>query len=239
MTNTAKIYPFLMHLPMFQVADTDDVKQLAAQADMLHVSAKHLLFKVGDPCDGFYILMYGRVKLSIITPKALEKPLQIMQAGECFGDITMFLNLPYYLQAETLEDCALIFLPRDAILTQIKQNGSLALRMLGSLSIRMRQVVDDIEAFSLQPPAARLVTYLIRLLPPDSVQSAHIQLQVKKNIIAAQLNIAPETLSRYFRELTNRGLITLIGNTVTVHDIDALGEYMSSINNSSKFIIHD
>lgn len=32
-----------------------------------------------------------------------------------------------------------------------------------------RNLVDDIESFSLQPPAARVITYLMRLLPPDCV----------------------------------------------------------------------
>ncbi len=219
----------LLHaMPLFRQSRPEDLLVLARSARFAHVERKRLLFKPGDPCTGFHIVAQGRVALSLAVRRGVEKPLQIVEAGGSFGDITMFLERPYYLSVRALEDCLLIFVPRDAVRGLIEGDGRFAMRMLASLSLRMRSVVDDIESFSLQPPAARVITYLMRLLPPGVQTSARIELSISKNMVAAQLNLTPETLSRYFRELADRGLLTLEGRTVLVHDIDQLGEYMAA-----------
>lgn len=226
---TQRAEQILRGLALFEHVAQDELSRLAGWVQLRHVVRKAILFRKGLVCEGFHVLAYGRVKLSVVSPKGIEKPLQIVEAGGSFGDITMFLERPYYLTAEALDDCLLVYVPRIAIVRMIEHNSGFALRMLASLSMRMRNVVDDIEAFSLQPPAARLITYLMRLLPPGSITTAKIELSIQKNLVAAQLNLTPETLSRYFRELTDRGLITLDGRTVLVHDIDLLGDYVNSM----------
>ena len=224
---TQRCAEHLRRLPLFQEARPRDIDALAPLVRLVHVPRRTTLFKQGDPCDGFHLLVYGRVKLSLKSAHDLEKPLHIAEAGDSFGDITMFLERPYYLLGQTLEDSLLVYVPREAILQLISQDSRFALRMMASLSMRMRGVVDDIESFSLQPPAARLVTYLMRMLPPGAMNDAKIELHVNKNTVAAQLNLTPETLSRYFRALSDQGLVTLQGRTVLVHHVDRLGEYLA------------
>lgn len=223
-----RIAQFLGGLALFREVRKSEIEALTQAAHVSRFHRKDIIFKRGDQCTGFYLVVYGRVKLSLISTNGVDKPLQFVQAGSCFGDITMLLERPHYLTAQTLEDSLLAFVPRRAILSLIERDSSFALRMLGSLSLRMRGVVDDIESFALQPPAARVVTYLMRLLPHDCVAPAKIELTINKNMVAAQLNLTPETLSRHFRELSDRGLVTVEGKTVIVHNIDRLEAYMTS-----------
>lgn len=132
------------------------------------------------------MLVSGKVKLSLVSSQGIDKPLDFVAPGGSFGDITMLLERPYYLTAQALEDSLLLYPPRNAIVQLIENDSRFAMRMLASLSMRMRNVVDDIESFSLQPPAARLVTYLLRLLPPGSMTPAKIELSIHKNVVAAQ-----------------------------------------------------
>ena len=226
-SNLQRYLQILRDLPLFQEARLTDLQTLATSVRTVHAPRKHILFKRGDPCEGFHLVVQGRLKLSLVSPAGVDKPLQFIDPGDCIGDITMFLERPYYLTAQALEDCLLMFVPREAIIKMIELDSQFAMRMLASLSMRMRNVVDDIESFSLQPPAARLVTYLMRLLPPGSMSSAKVTLTMNKNMVAAHLNLTPETLSRYFRELTDFGLVTLEGRNVLVHDIDRLGDYLA------------
>lgn len=229
-TETKRCSQLLKNLPLFQETSAEELDALTRAVRLVHVMRKRVVFKKGDICDGFHVVVYGKVMLSLVSAQGLDKPLQFVEPGGSFGDITMLLERPYYLTAQVMEDCLLAFVPRQAILQLIEHDSRFALRMLASLSLRMRSVVDDIESFSLQPPAARLVTYLMRLLPPGSMASAKIELTINKNVVAAHLNLTPETLSRYFKELTDRGLVTLEGRSVLVHDIDRLGVYMANQN---------
>jgi CRP-like cAMP-binding protein len=70
------------------------------------------------------------------------------------------------------------------------------------------------------------VTYLLRLLPEKCAKSAKVDLSISKQVVAARLNLAPETLSRHFKELSDMGLVTVKGRTVLVHDVDKLGTFL-------------
>jgi CRP-like cAMP-binding protein len=169
--------------------------------------------------------------VSLQTSGGTEKPLDVVEAGETFGDITMFLEQPYYLSATTLEDSLLAYIPRYAFLQLIERDSRFALRMLASLSLRMREVVENIESTSHTTPLARLAVYLLRSYPhtPNSNQPIKFDLALNKNLIAATLDLAPETLSRSFRELQERHLISIEGKTVTLNNLLELEKLVPSL----------
>ncbi len=220
------IVQMLSRIPLFRQASEAELDALSRSVRRVYVSRKRLIYRQGDPCDGFNILVYGKVKMSLVSWKGVDKPIQFIGPGECFGDITMFNGQPYFLNVQALEDSLYLYVPREAIVTLIEHDSRFALRMLGSLAVRVRSLVGDIEAFSLQPPAARLVSYLMQLLPANCLRTARVELTMSKNMVAAHLNLRPETLSRYFKELTDAGLVTIEGRSVLVHDVDRLGMFL-------------
>ena len=83
----------------------------------------------------------------------------------------------------------------------------------------------------MQPPAARLICYLLRMVQPGNFRGVNIVLSVNKKLIAAQLNLIPETLSRYFALLKKEKLISLNGKQLTIHsvaDLESYAEYAIS-----------
>lgn len=216
----------LSRIPLFDQASEAELDALARSVRRVHVARKRFIHRRGDACDGFNVLVYGRVKMSLVSWKGVDKPIQLVAPGETFGDITMFNGQPYFLNVQALEDSLYLHVPREAIVKLIEHDSRFALRMLGSLAVRVRSLVGDIEAFSLQPPAARLVSYLMQLLPADCLRTARVELSMSKNMVAAHLNLRPETLSRYFKELSDVGLVTIEGRSVLVHDVDRLGSFL-------------
>lgn len=216
----------LRQVPIFSHVQPQDLERLARSCRRVYASRKQPLFRQGDPCDGFHVIVYGMIKMSLTSWKRADKPVQLIGQGGCFGDITMFSGQQYFLNVQALEDSLFLYVPRAAIVQLIEHDSAFAMQLLASLSERVKGMMGDIESFSLQPPAARLVSYLMRLLPANCSKSARIDLSISKNVVAAHLNLTPETLSRYFRELTESGLVTVEGRCVTVHDVDALGRYM-------------
>ncbi len=227
-SDAASIVQMLSRVPLFDQASVAELESLSRSVRRVYVSRKRFIYRRGDPCDGFNILVYGRVKMSLVSWKGVDKPIQLVGPGETFGDITMFNGQPYFLNVQALEDSLHLHVPREAIVRLIEHDSRFALRMLGSLAVRVRSLVGDIEAFSLQPPAARLVSYLMQLLPANCLRTARVELTMSKNMVAAHLNLRPETLSRYFKELTDVGLVTIEGRSVLVHDVDRLGTFLKA-----------
>ncbi len=224
----ASVFRLLRRVPLFQNIDHRSLRALAGRAERLEASAKQMIFREGDRCTGMHIVVYGRIKISLIGWNGAGKPIQIVGPGGGFGDITMFLGDPYYRYVQAIEDSLLIHLPLSAMQAVIRQDGDFAMQLLTNLAEKVRGLVQDIESFSLQPPAARLITYLLRMLPPKAgPMPVVVKLEITKTTIAAQLNVTPETLSRQFKELSDLGLVSVKGRTVTVFDVEKLGNIIS------------
>ena len=218
------------NLPLFQGLDAPLVEKIAKAARVMRVLKRDIVYRKGDVCDGFYLVSYGRIRLSLFSSQGLEKPIQIAGMGNSFGDATMLQELAHYTTGIAVEDSGLVFVPKDVVTELLQSDGRLAMRMLANLAYRLHLMVDDIDDFLLQPPAARLATYLLRLIPPRSIETRNVQLFLHKHLMAAQLNLKPETLSRYFRQFCSQGLIELDGSRITIFSVDRLCQYGSSEN---------
>ena len=70
-----KTQAFLATLPLFKELAPAELDRLAAGTTELHVPRGEILFNKGDPTTGFYLVIYGQVKLSFVTPAGPEPAL--------------------------------------------------------------------------------------------------------------------------------------------------------------------
>ena len=78
----------------------------------------------------------------------------------------------------------------------------------------MVELLDDL---TLKDAEARCIHWLLRYFPdPEGDAPAEIRLEHPKRIIAAELNITSETLSRTLARLREKQLIRIIGKTILV-----------------------
>jgi len=195
---------------------------IAAQAQCLQAERREVLYRKGDACNGFYVVSCGCIRLSLFSDKGQEKPIQIAYPGNSFGEATMFQGLAHYTTGIAIEDSSLVYVPRETIVQLLKGDWRLGMHLLANLSYRLHLMVDDIDDFLLKPPAQRLTRYLLRLVPRDMRERGHVRLVLNKRLVAAQLNLQPETLSRYFREFREQGLIAMAGRNITILDVGRL-----------------
>ena len=77
-----------------------------------------------------------------------------------------------------------------------------------------RRLVAKVEILTLKDASARLAEHLLQLAPdgPD------VQLAIPKNVLAAQLGISNETLSRLLTRFEAQRLIASEGKKITILD---------------------
>ncbi len=216
----------LANLPLFQKLDEDEFSRVAQATRIVRAGRGEMLFSKGDMPAGFYVVVYGQVKLALSTSHGVEKVLQIFGPGQSFGEAVMFLERPYPVHAECLADSLLLVVPRQAVFEAIETDPGFARRILGGLSVRLHQLVSDVEAYSMRSAAQRLVGYLLHLHGGTAeAEIAQVSLPTSKHIVASRLNLTPETLSRVLHMLAADQLITVEGRDVTIRDIERLKDY--------------
>jgi CRP-like cAMP-binding protein len=222
-----KTQAFLATLPLFKELAPAEIDRIAAGTTELHVPRGEILFNKGSPTTGFYVVIYGQVKLSFVTPSGQEKVVEIITPGNSFGEALMFMEKPYIVMAQTLADTMLLHVAKEVVFDEIAREPGFARKMLAGLSRRLHSLISDVESYSLQSGTQRVIGYLLR---QDETQGADsgptmLTLPVSKAIVASRLNLTPEHFSRILHELAERELIRVDGRDVHIVDVARLRAY--------------
>jgi CRP-like cAMP-binding protein len=214
-------------LPLFRDLDESELEELGAATMEQRASAGTVLFRRDDLCDGFHIIVIGRVKLALLAPARAEKVVEILGPGQSFGEAAMFLGKRHTLCAEALADSLLLFIRGEAMLAAVKRNPELARRMLDAMSQRLYYLVADIESYTMKSATQRVTGYLLAALSEDAgaAQPLEIQLSASKSVLASRLNITREHFSRILHELSQSGSIQVSGRSIRILDPERLRDH--------------
>jgi cAMP-binding proteins - catabolite gene activator and regulatory subunit of cAMP-dependent protein kinases len=223
-----KIQAILSHHPLFRETTPEEIARIAAAAREIHAPKGNILFQKGDPSNGFYLVIYGQVKLAFPSPSGAEKVVEIIHPGQSFGEAVMFMEKPYPVYAQALADSLLLHVAKSTVFDEIDHNQTFARKMLAGLSIRLHGLINDVEAYSLRSCTQRVIGYLLLQNENETAgESVRITLPAGKAVIASRLNITPETFSRILHDLASAGLIEVKGRDIAVLDLEKLQGYGS------------
>lgn len=215
-------HAFLKHIPLFSVCHEDELARLAERAIEQRYEKGQMLFQRGDPCQGMYVLVYGRIKIAIVARQGTEKVIEIIHPSQSFGEAVMFLEQPYPVMAQAVEDSLVLFIPAETLFTALDDDSRLARRMLAGLSMRLRTLLKDVETYTLESAVERVVGYLLNSL--EGSDGNVVSLPVNKQTLASRLNLTPETFSRVLQKLSEQAGIEVEGREIRVPDRNKLSE---------------
>ena len=221
------IHQILSRLPLFQELAPEQIAALETACRERRLSKSEMLFQKGDTPKGFFVVVFGQIKLAFPSSQGNEKVVQILGPRQSFGEAIMFLNRPSPVFAEGLMDSLLLHIASAPVFELLKSDPLFARRMLAGLSLRLHSLVHDVETYSLRSSTQRVVGYLLQHCPQNEAceGSLDISLPTSKQVIASRLNLTPETLSRIFHDLSNNGLIEVSGKKITINDVARLREF--------------
>lgn len=178
------------------------------------------LFCQGDEVISFYLVLDGKIKLFRISPEGKEKVVDIVSKGETFAEALMFMDQPNYpVNATALTSCTVLGINSWYFKTMLRESIDTCFLLMGSMSSRLRSLIQEIDTLSLNTGTKRIVAYLLQKAPEDSDV---FELDIAKSVIASRLSVKPETFSRILKNLYEQKILTINGRKVIIHDRKAL-----------------
>jgi CRP/FNR family transcriptional regulator len=208
-------------IPLFNGLPTEQLDAIRRLAVEKRFNKGQTLFSEGDRTTGFFVIVEGRVKIYKVSSEGKEQILHIFEAGQSFGEVTVFTGQQMPAHAQTLSQTHLLLFARKAFIDLVSSNPSLALNLLGIMSKKLRQFAAQIENLSLKEIPARLASYLIYLSQEQGSEDA-VVLKISKGQLASLLGTIPETLSRMFAKLSGQNLIRVEGPKIVLLDRDGI-----------------
>jgi CRP/FNR family transcriptional regulator len=208
-------------IPLFNGLPDDQLSAIRQIAVEKQYNKGQTIFSEEDETKGLFVVVNGRVKIYKVSSEGKEQILHIIEAGQSFGEVTVFTGQQMPANAQALAKSRLLLFPTSAFVGLVTANPSLALNLLAILSKKLRQFAAQIENLSLKEIPARLASYLIYLAEEQGSEDA-VTLNVSKGQLASLLGTIPETLSRIFAKLSGQNLIRVEGPKITLLDLQGI-----------------
>lgn len=219
---------YLSVLPLFSDLSPSELTRVAEGCTLRRLARAEMVFRTGDRCEEFHVVVTGQVKLFVLSPSGHEKVVELISPGQTFGEAIMFTDRPYILSAQSLADTLLLTVSKRAVLEEIARDHRFALRMLAGLSRRLHGLIHDVEAYALHSGLQRVIGYLLRDQPVedcDAGEARTVSLPVSKATIASRLSLTPEYFSRVLHELADQGLIEIDRREIRIVDAPRLARF--------------
>jgi CRP/FNR family transcriptional regulator len=207
-------------VPLFAGLDEVQVEKVRAIARVVEAKRREVLFREGDPAAGIFVLLKGRLKIYKLSPEGKEHILHVVHPGQAFAEAAVFMPGGYPAYAEALVNSRALLLPKKDFLELLRQEPSISLSIIVTLSRYLKQFADRIEDLSLKDVSARLARWFLQ----TSAEKGRDfwDLEITKGELASQIGTVSETLSRTLRKFRESEWILVRGRFVKILDRPAL-----------------
>ncbi len=103
------------------------------------------VFREGEPGSVMYVIVEGEIEIRKKTGKASFKTLVTLRKGDFFGEMAIIEQKPRTATAIARTQCNLIMLDTDAFYTMVEKSSDFAVKMIKTLSSRLRKADHLIE----------------------------------------------------------------------------------------------
>jgi CRP/FNR family transcriptional regulator, dissimilatory nitrate respiration regulator len=213
-------FEVLQHIPIFAGLPDDQLKILAECARQKSVRPGHAVFEEMTHSPGFYLVVWGSVKIFKSSPEGKEQTIFVFGPGELFC-LTAFADEYAPASATALEDTRILFFPVEVMEGVARREPSLLFGILLALSRRLKETLTIIETLSLKEIPERLAIFLSHALTEEGSGDT-VELRFSQRELAKILGATPETLSRVLRKLGDEEVLSVDGRKFRILNRGAL-----------------
>jgi CRP/FNR family transcriptional regulator, cyclic AMP receptor protein len=135
----------LAHVDLFASLDKKDLQLLDGACRERNYSAGSTLIKQGDTGVGLYVITSGTVHITKENdPDKAETDLGTIGAGNVLGEMSLLDDLPRSANVTAISDVTALLLPVWEFRTTLRNHPDIALRLLSTLSRRLRKAESNI-----------------------------------------------------------------------------------------------
>ena len=188
--------------------------------------AGSVLFSQGEQPRGVFMLCRGKAKLTTASSTGKTLIARVAEEGEVLGLSGSIAGMPYRLTAETVEPAQIKFIKREDFLSFLHEHGEACFQAAQQLAQECHASADHVRSLGLSHSAAEKLAHLLLSWVEDSGKSTdagvRLKLMMTHQEISQMIGTSRETVTRLLGEFRDKGIISIKGSTLLVHETRAL-----------------
>lgn len=210
----------LREVPLFSLLRDTDLELLSPLLAERQFARNRVIRFAHDPCDAFYIVLRGSVKVMLVAEDGREVVLQLLRDGEFFGEMALLDDEPYAASVIAAEDSTLLVLLRDDFRRSIRELPEMSFGLLRALCHRLLEQDSRIGGLMLLDVTGRLAHLLLELdarAPGEEIRELPTH-----QVIAQMVGTTRETVSRTIGTMIAKKMVEVTDGRVRILDREAL-----------------
>ncbi|RUM69462.1 MAG: Crp/Fnr family transcriptional regulator [Sulfurovum sp.] len=194
--------------PLFRDLTKEEFSEIVEQTSVCNLNMDDMLFRQQDPAKDFFVLVTGKIKLSLLSFEGTEKVVDIINPGASFAEAVIFSGIPGYpVNATALARSQVLRVNANAYMETLESSPKTCFKVMATLSLRLHNLIGEIDRLSLHNATYRLISFLLEGIPGEMKERSVINLSIPKHVVASRISVTPETLSRTLKRLCQEGLL--------------------------------
>jgi CRP/FNR family transcriptional regulator, cyclic AMP receptor protein len=214
--------------PIFSDLAPDALDQLCRYAQPTSLKRGATLFAKGDPGHSLYAVISGTVKISVSSPDGRNAILNLIGAGEVFGEMSVLDGRVRSTDATANTNCEILVIDRRDFLPFVHSQPALAMKFIELLCERLRWTSDQVEQIILQDLPGRLASALLGLTEKRKLESANRTIAITQQEISEMVGMTRESINKQLRAWAARDWLRLEHGAIVVLNADPLRELVEA-----------
>ncbi|WP_375411904.1 Crp/Fnr family transcriptional regulator [uncultured Bradyrhizobium sp.] len=208
--------------PIFSDLEPDAFDQLCRYAKLSTLKRGATIFSKGDTGNSLYAVISGTVKISSSSAEGRSAILNLIGAGEVFGEVALLDGLERTTDAIANSDCEIFVIDRREFIPFVRSQPALAMKFIELLCARVRWTSEQVEHVILQHLPGRLASALIRLTEKHRLSSTARAIAITQQEISEMVGMSRESINKQLRSWESRNWVRLEHGAIVVLDAASL-----------------
>ncbi|MDO9108500.1 MAG: Crp/Fnr family transcriptional regulator [Coriobacteriia bacterium] len=207
----------LRSIPMFSDMSGGDLDTFADMVQLRRYPKGAFIVNQNEMGSSMYLLVSGRVKVSLASPDGKELALNYLEAPAHFGEMSLVDAEPRSADVIAVSEVELFSLDAKDLSAAIQINPRLALSLIATLSRRVRHTIARLEDMAFHDASHRVMRVLLNVATASyEARGVPVIQGLTHYEIATLAGTSRETASRIISNLAKDGALATKGRKIVV-----------------------
>ena len=209
----------LRTVPLFSELSDDAVVSLGRLASRRRYPRDTVVFFENEEGDCLFMILEGRIKVTILGDDGREIILTMLGPGDLFGEMALLDNEPRSATAIAVEESELLSLQRSDFQAVIGENPGISAALIKVLSARLRRANHQISTLALLDVYGRVARVILDMAREEGRRLKDGRIAFRRAThqeIANRIGTTRETVTRMLKDLERQGLVRVEGREIVL-----------------------
>ncbi len=212
-------------VPLFSELEDELLGAIAEASTEASFARNETIIREHDLSTSLFVILEGRVKVSLVRQEGREAILAMLGAGDFFGDMSLLDNEPRSASVIAIAPTRVLILTRNDFARLLGSRPAMTVLLLQAITARLRHADQKIADLAFLDAIGRVTNVICELADSDGESTEDgvvIRNRMSHDQLSRMVATTRETVTHCMITLEKRGYVASHGRDLLIHSLDDL-----------------